>query len=275
MSNEKVVADHYTRGGLLEAIETSLLEMGKTVDNVTVDDLAPVDEFHIGGRGATEHFMHQLNFAPDDQLLDIGCGIGGASRFVASRYNSIVTGIDLTSEYIETGNVLCRWVGLDEQVMLYQSSALTLPFENETFDGGFMIHVGMNIADKSQLFKEIYRVLRPRATFGVYDIMRIGAGEVSYPVPWASEPSTCNLAVLPFYRQALQEAEFTILSENVRHQFAIDFFKAVRANNEANGGPPPLGLHTLVGESTAVKFKNMVQSIEDGYIAPVEIIAQK
>ena len=52
-------------------------------------------------------------------------------------------------------------------------------------------------------------------------------------------------------------------------------FKQMRAKTEANGGPAPLGLHTLMKESTPNKLKNMVDNIAAGYIAPVEIIAHK
>jgi 2-polyprenyl-3-methyl-5-hydroxy-6-metoxy-1,4-benzoquinol methylase len=98
MSNDKVVSEHYSHGNLLNAIQASLAKLGKTVDSVTIEDLAPVDEFHIGGRPATETFIDQLNFSEQDHILDVGCGLGGASRYVANKYNNHVTGIDLTRE---------------------------------------------------------------------------------------------------------------------------------------------------------------------------------
>lgn len=275
MADNNDVAEHYTHGNLLEAIQSSLAKLGKTVDEVTIEDLAPVDEFHIGGRQATEDFFNQLDFSEQDHILDVGCGLGGASRFVASKYGNQVTGIDLTPEYIETGNVLCGWVGLDEQVTLRQGSALALPFGDETFDGGFMMHVGMNIENKADLFTEVYRVLRPGASFGVYDIMQIGEGELSYPVPWATVSATSSLATPQQYKQALMEAGFAVLTENNRRDFALAFFEGMRAKTEANGGPPPLGLHTLIGQTTAVKFQNMIRNVGAGYIAPVEMIARK
>ena len=115
---------------------------------MTIEDLGPVDEFHIGGRLATESFLAQLNFSEQKHVLDVGCGLGGASRFVASKYNNKVTGIDLAQEYIDTGNALSSWVNMDKQITLYQGSALYMPFEDEMFDGGYMMHVGMNIEDK-------------------------------------------------------------------------------------------------------------------------------
>jgi ubiquinone/menaquinone biosynthesis C-methylase UbiE len=275
MLYDNAVSESYFHGNLLNAIRASVGKLGKTVDSVTVDDLGPVDEFHIGGRSATKSFLDQLNFSKQDHILDVGCGLGGATRFVADNYGSRVTGIDLSQEYTETGEALSNWVKLDKQITLQQGSALSMPFEDETFDGGYMLHVGMNIEDKAVLFTEIYRVLRPGATFGVYDIMRQNGGQLTFPVPWATDKSTNKLATPDQYKQALSDAGFEVSSENNRSEFALEFFKQMRAKTEANGGAGPLGLHTLMKESTPIKLKNMVDNIAAGYIAPVEIIAHK
>ena len=75
MSNDKAVSEHYVHGNLLKAIQAALPELGKTIDNITIEDLAPVDEFHIGGRQATENFLGQLDFSEQNHLLDVGCGL--------------------------------------------------------------------------------------------------------------------------------------------------------------------------------------------------------
>jgi len=275
MSNDRAVSEHYLHGDLLKAIQAAIPRLGKTLDSITIEDLAPVDEFHIGGRQATEHFVGQLNISEQDHILDVGCGLGGASRYVANRYNNHVTGIDLTEEYIETGNALCAWVKLDQHISLHQGSALSMPFLDETFDGAYMMHVGMNIDDKARLFNEIYRVLRPGACFGVYDVMRDKHGELTYPVPWATEKSTSNLAAPDQYKYALENAGFVVSKENNRREFAVDFFKRLAEKVAAGGGLPALGLHTLMKQSTAVKIKNMIENIAAEFIAPVEIIAHK
>jgi len=275
MSNDKVVSEHYLHGDLLKSIQSAISKLGKTIDSITIEDLAPVDEFHIGGRQATEHFVGQLQFSEQDHVLDVGCGLGGASRYVANKYNNQVTGIDLTEEYIETGNTLCTWVNLDKHISLHHGSALSMPFQDKAFDGAYMMHVGMNIDDKVRLFNEIYRVLRPGAFFGVYDVMRSRDGELTYPVPWAAEKSTSCLAAPGQYKHALENAGFVVSKENNRREFALDFFKRLSEKLESSGGPPALGLHTLMKESTAVKIKNMMQNIAEEYIAPVEIITQK
>ena len=272
---EKAVSEHYTNGTLLRTIQDCLARLGKTIDNITIEDLAPVDEFHIGGRLATTNLLGQVNFSRQDHILDVGCGLGGASRFVAGKYNNQVTGVDLTQEYVDVGTVLCNWVGLDKQVTLVQGNALAMPFEKETFDGALMLHVGMNIDDKVQLFTEVYRLLRPGAFFAIYDVLRINAGKLLYPVPWAAEGSTCRLSVIDEYKQALNLVGFSGTRVNNRRDFALKLFNKMRAKKEGGGGLPSLGLHTLMEEKTAVVVKNMIDGIEADFIAPVEIIVRK
>ena len=269
------VSTHYTHGNLIAAIRSGIESLGKTVNSVTVDDLAPVDEFHIGGRQASEHFLGQLDLTPEKHILDVGCGLGGPARFAASRYQCRVDGIDLTPEYIETGRVLCGWVGLSDRISLHQGSALSMPFADGVFDGAYMLHVGMNIEDKAKLCSEVSRVLRPGALFGIYDVMRIGEGELSYPVPWATTATSSAVVEPGQYRSALQAAGFAVIAERNRRDFALAFFEQSRAKTMAAGGPPPLGLHVLMGRNAPDKIQNMTQNISKGRIAPVELIARK
>ncbi|MDO6712744.1 methyltransferase domain-containing protein [Aliiglaciecola sp. 2_MG-2023] len=275
VSHDERVSEHYLHGDLLSAIEAALCALGKTSENLTLDDLAPVDEFHIGGRLATDHLIDQLKFSKRSHLLDVGCGLGGAARHLASKHESRVTGIDLTSEYVETGNALSGWLNLDEYIRLYHGSALSMPFQDNMFDGGYMLHVGMNIENKTSLFCEIYRVLKPGSAFGVYDVMRQNDGELIYPVPWATESSNSKLATPSQYKKALSDAGFAVSSVNNRGDFAIDFFRQLRAKTQSSSDTSPLGLHILMQDNTALKMKNMIENINNGLVAPVEIIAKK
>jgi ubiquinone/menaquinone biosynthesis C-methylase UbiE len=269
------VVDHYARSGLIEAIETGIMQMGKTPDSITIDDLAPVDEFHIGGRTATEELIEQLGVTPSDHVLDVGCGLGGPARFVAHRFKCRVSGVDLTSDYVETGNRLCEWVGLGDRVVLSCSSALSMPFQGMKFDAAYMLHVGMNIDDKESLCIEVSRVLRTGSKFAIYDVMRTAEGELSYPLPWATTPASSAIAAAERYKQALHRAGFEILSERNRRDFALAYFNDLRSRTPAAGVPAPLGLQTLMGERRPHQIKNMFESISAGIIAPVELIVRK
>jgi len=275
MPEHNDVSEHYTHGGLIEAIAVAIDALGKTTDTITVDDLAPVDEFHIGGRRASEEFLDQLSLSAERHVVDIGCGLGGAARFAASRFGCKVTGIDLTDEFVETGRVLSEWVGLDDRISLHQGSALSMPFGDAGFDAAYMLHVGMNIADKAKLFSEVSRVLQPGSLFGIYDVMQTGEGALTFPVPWAATAETSAVAEPENYKALLEAAGFTIVNERNRRDFALAFFDQLRAATQAAGGPAPLGLHVLMGKSTPDKVQNMIANIAAGRIAPVELIARK
>jgi ubiquinone/menaquinone biosynthesis C-methylase UbiE len=103
--------------------------------------------------------------AAGDPVLDIGCGLGGPSRQIAAQYDCHVTGIDLAPDYVEAGNALCSWLHLGDRLSLQQGDALALPFADESFTAAYMLHVGMNIADKRALFAEVARVLRTAGRF--------------------------------------------------------------------------------------------------------------
>jgi SAM-dependent methyltransferase len=275
MTNTRAVEDHYSQGQLLTRIEAGVRAAGKTPETVTIDDLAPVEEFHIGGRQATQDFIEQLDLSAAQHVLDVGCGIGGTSRFVASTCGCRVSGIDLTTEFVEAGKALCTWVGLEDRIDLHQGSALETGFDAGTFDAAFMLHVGMNIADKANLFAEVNRVLKPGGVFGVFDVMRTSDEPMQYPVPWATVADTSALATPQEYRNALTSAGFEITAERDRRDFATEFFDILRKRSEAAGGPPPLGLHIVMGETTPIKVGNMIENVASGRVSPVEMIARK
>lgn len=274
MSDDDVSA-HYTSGELLAAIRDGVARLGKTPATVTVDDLAPVDEFHVGGRQASEHILGQLGLTQGQHVLDVGCGLGGSARFAAIRYGCQVTGLDLTEEFVTTGQVLCDWVGLADRVALRQGSAVAMPFEAEAFDAAYMLHVGMNIADKDRLCEEVHRVLRPGASFGIYDLMRKGEGDLAYPVPWAQTPEISVVSAPQDYRRALVKVGFTVTNERNRGEFSREFFENLKARIAKADGPAPLGLHILMGETAPQKVANMTRNIGRGTLVPVELVARK
>jgi ubiquinone/menaquinone biosynthesis C-methylase UbiE len=267
------VADHYARGDLVAAIREGLARIGKNETTVTAEDLAPVDEFHIGGRKATGELARKLALRPGDRVLDIGCGLGGPARQIAVNYACHVTGIDLTRDYVDAGNVLSRWLHLDEFVWLQQGNALALPFADASFAAAYMLHVGMNVSDKLALFAEAARVLRPGALFAVFDVMRTDDGALAYPLPWASTPETNAIATPAQYQDALSAAGFEIISERNRREVALDYFARQRA--QAATTSPALGVQTLMGTRRPQMVRNMSESISAGGIAPVELIARR
>lgn len=271
--SDALIAQHYSQGTLEAQILDALVRTGADPDHLHPDQLAPVDEFHIGGRAATVALLDQVDLHDGMRVLDVGSGLGGTARYLAHHHRVAVTGIDLTEEYVQVARSLTGRAGLAGQVAFHQGSATALPFDDHTFDRACMLHVGMNIADKPALFAEIRRVLTDGATFGLYDVMRTGTAEVTYPVPWASTPATSFLAEPAQYRELLADAGLAVVAERDRREFGITFFRELRAKI-AESGPPALGLHVVMGDDAATKVANMIDNLDRGSIAPTEIICR-
>lgn len=275
MPDIRLIATHYAQDSLLESIISGITKLGKTPRSVRIEDLAPIEEFHVGGRIATQSLLDQLGLGADDEVLDVGCGIGGACRFAAQRYGCRLAGIDLTPQYIETGRILCSWVGLADRITLRQGNATALPYPDATFDKVYMLHVGMNITAKQALAGELHRVLRPGGRLGIYDVMRVGDGDLDYPLPWASSTAESAVGSPAEYREALTATGFRIITERNRGDFALEFFARLQAAASASEAPAPLGLHILMGETAAEKIRNLIHGISAHALAPVEMIADR
>ncbi len=271
--DESAVATHYGDADLLTRIRGGLKAAGIDEKTLRPDDLAPVDEFHIGGREATAHAVSKLPLRQDHRVLDVGCGIGGAARYIATQIGCEVAGIDLTPEYISTAKTLTDMTGLAGKVSFEVASALDMPFDGEAFDAAITIHVAMNIAKRAELYREIARVLKPGAAFCAYDVMRKNGEDLAFPVPWAQSAETSHLTTPDQMRALLDDAGFEVQEVEDRTDIAIAFFQQRLASSEE--GPPPLGVHLVIGPSAPEKFKNTMDNVQNGRIAPVQIIARR
>jgi hypothetical protein len=107
----------------------------------------------------------------------------------------------------------------------------------------------------------------------VFDIMRAGDGPIRYPVPWALSEETSFVGTVKDYRDALHNAGFDIAQERGRGPFGIAFTERMMARM-AQGGPPALGLHLLMGEKTPIMIRNILAMMKEGVLEPVELHAR-
>ena len=264
MTSPDAVEQHYSGHGLAERICTALAAEGHDTGKLTPEILAPFDEFHVGGLAATERFSARLSLDPALRLLDVGCGAGGPTRAVAAGTGCAVTGIDLTAGFITAGAELNKKCGLEQLVTLQQGSALDMPFGDGAFDRAMMLHVGMNIDDKAGLLAEVARVLVPGGIFGIYDMMQVDDGTLSFPMPWASTANLSAVATPEDYLAAADVAGFTLVAKHDETAAAEGFFKHILATK------PP----TELGKAPD-PFRNLAAHIEAGILAPTELILAK
>ena len=274
-AQDENIQGHYERQGLEQVILDALTAAGKDIQHLKLEDLAPVDEFHIRGREATRELASQINLDANHKVLDVGSGIGGASRYLASAYGCQVTGLDLTEEYCRVAQSLADRLGLAASVTYRQGSALDMPFEDHSFDVVWTQHAVMNIPDKPKLYAEIARVLRPNGYFAMYDVLAGPISPVIYPVPWATDESISSLSTPEELRQLLQTSGLKILNWRDTSELGREWFKEVATKLQQQGGSPALGLHVLMGPDFRSMAQNQVRNLLEQRIVLIECVARK
>jgi len=265
MVNNAALAEFYRTTGLLQAILCGLRDAGVT--KPSVDDLSTVDEFHVGGTAATKFVAEALRLQPNERILDIGSGLGGPARLIAQAYACRVVGVELAADFAQAGHQLNTLTGLDGAVSLLIGNALHLPFDSGHFDAAFMIHVGMNIEDKSALMTSIYHVLRPGGRLVVYDILKTQDSPLTYPLPWAGSAQDCAAENAAAYLRAFDDAGFTVTSQLDKRDFALNFFANVKADRKRNQSSP-LDLRLVMGPRTNEKIRNIQEQITNNLLKP-------
>lgn len=265
---------HYTSCDLGTKILTALEGTGKDITNLSPEDLAPVDEFHARGRKATFELAAAVGVDASKYVLDVGCGIGGPSRCIASTFGCRVMGIDLTDEYCSAATMLAERTGLSHLVSYSQGNALDLVFPDETFDVVWTQHVAMNIPDKVRLYQEMYRVLKPGGVLAIYDVLAGPLAPVLYPVPWARLPETSFLVSPDELRELLEVSGFVIRCWEDNSAIASGWFASLAKRIET-GGLPPLGINLLLGDDFKTMSQNLRRNLEEGRVLLYQVVASK
>ncbi len=274
MADARAVEAHYARRSLGDTILAALREAGKDLEHLTPDDLAPVDEFHSGQRNATVRLAQLARISGSEAVLDVGCGIGGPSRFLAKEFGCRVTGLDLTAEFIEVANMLARRTGLAGKVTYHRGDALDLPFADASFDLVWSQNAAMNIADRDRLYAEMRRVLKPNGRLAIQDVAAGPGGEPYYPTPWAKDKSISFLFPPQITREKLERAGFRVAAWHDPTPESLEQALA-RAKALETGTLPPLGIHVLIGPNFPTVSKNMVRNLEERRIELINAMLER
>ena len=181
---------HYSARDIEARILAALRAAGLDPDQrLSPAALGALDHFHTGGLRASRELLELARIRAEDRVLDIGAGLAGPARLLASALGCRVDCLELSSDYCAGAALLNRLTGLEDRIEMHRGSALDLPFPDDTFDVVWMQNVGMNIADKRKLYDEIGRVLKPGGRFAFQEMAAGNAATSYFPLPWATDPA--------------------------------------------------------------------------------------
>jgi tocopherol O-methyltransferase len=100
-----------------------------------------------------------------EHLVDVGCGIGGSTLYLAQKFQATATGITLSPVQAARATERAGAAGLDDTVQFQVTDALQMPFADHEFDLVWSLESGEHMPDKKRFLQECYRVLKPGGTF--------------------------------------------------------------------------------------------------------------
>jgi sarcosine/dimethylglycine N-methyltransferase len=250
---------HYSAHDIEARILAALRAAGLNPEQrLSPEQMGSFDHFHTGGLAASRDLLELAQIRAEDRVLDVGAGLGGSARLLASTLGCSVDCIEMSSDFCTGAVLLNRLTGLQDRITVHRGSALELPFADATFNVVWMQNVGMNIADKARLYGEIGRVLKPG---GRYAFQEMAAGNTAtsyFPLPWASDPADSFLASPDVMRSVLGES-------GLMAECFEDISDAHLNTTTVNSAPSPLTLGVYV-DNLAQKAANARRSLEESQI---------
>lgn len=252
---------HYAARDIEARLLAALRAAGLDPDQgLSPEALSALDHFHTGGLRASRELLALAKIRPEDRVLDIGAGLAGPARLLASSLGCQVDCLEMSADYCAGAKLLNRLTGLEDKVKVHQGSALAMPFPDRSFDVAWMQNVGMNIADKHALYTEIHRVLKPG---GRYAFQELAAGdkETSYfPLPWATDPGDSFLVATDAMQSVLADCGFVAEAFEDTSDAHLR-----RTANAPPAAPGQLGLAVFV-DDIATKVDNAQRSLAAGQL---------
>ena len=266
MDVHKLVTEHYGSVDLATTIVDALRACGVDTSALRAQDLSPIDHLHAGFASATAYVLEQLEVGTATRLLDVGCGIGGGCR-MAAELGARVVGVDLTDEFIRSALTLSQLTGLADRITYLASSVAAVDLPDDSFEAAMMMHVGMNLPDKRDVFAEVRRLLGPGGRFAVFDQMRVGEGALTYPLPWAVDAESSFVVTPDAYVTDLEAAGFSV-------ELRADRTRQSAGPPSGGVGGGPLSPAVIFGPDFVTRVHNNIADTTAGRLGAVLLVAR-
>ncbi|GAX34218.1 methyltransferase domain-containing protein [Nodularia sp. NIES-3585] len=108
-----------------------------------------------------EELLQWAEVETAENILDVGCGIGGSSLYLAGKFKAEATGITLSPVQAARANERAQYAGLSARCQFQVADAQAMPFADDSFDLVWSLESGEHMPDKTKFLQECYRVLKP------------------------------------------------------------------------------------------------------------------
>jgi len=260
---------------LFGTVFDALRDIGR-VGFLDSDDMAALDEYHPLGRGATLALAELAGVKAGEDVIDVGAGLGGASRVLARYYGAKVTALDATPRFNALNEVFCNRSQLEDSVRVMRGDARRMPISGPTFDVAWTQALWQDIEDKERLAAELHRVLVPGGRLALFEVVSGPGGEMHYPLPWADGPEASFPISSGEMRKLLFRAEFTEIAWKEGDEVVADSTKAAEAvyGAKAGAGLPGVDLGLLV-PNFAKRVATLGRNVQEDRIGLVQGVLRR
>lgn len=113
-----------------------------------------------------EHLAEAAGVQPDAQILDVGCGFGASSIYLARRYRAKATGITISTVQVEMANKAAATAGVNANFLLMDAEAMTF---DKSFDVVWSVESISHYQDIPRFFTSAAELLNPGGTLAITD----------------------------------------------------------------------------------------------------------
>jgi len=112
---------------------------------------------------------NRMQLEAGDRVLDVGCGVGGPARNISRFADVSVVGLNNNDYQVKRGNAIAAAEGVADKVQLVKGNFMDIDMPEESFDGAYAIEATCHAPDRTKCFSEVFKVLKPGATFAGYE----------------------------------------------------------------------------------------------------------
>ena len=119
--------------------------------------------------GHQRFLAEDMGLKPGMRVLDVGCGVGGPQRSIAREFGSSIVGLNINEYQLAKCSTYNEESGLKHLCSVLLGDFTDIPAEDASFDAAYQIEAIVHAPDKSTVYAELFRTLRPGAVFAGYE----------------------------------------------------------------------------------------------------------